>query len=378
MNNSTYDSDNEVTRRWVHTLAGEIGIRLAGTEGERRAADFIQEEFGRIFPEVRRHEYRFLGWRPGEEGTLAIDGESYATRLGIACPSTPEGGVSGRLRSIGSSLYGIWEEGAAGPAAHIMAYAGHSECAIPLLWHPYASIPAGIVGGDMRDRLQAAAQNGEKVTFTCRTEFLPNTPSWNIEGIIPGDSQRRVIVVAHYDTVYTSPGANDNAASAACLSALGQLLLQAPEPSRPTLHFLATGGEEIDLQGARCYVRDLVWRGESSQVVLALNFDSLTWGDKVKVGVSFLLEEMLPVLDEAFAAVQLSTYHGEYEREGLYGGVDSAPFHQAGLPTLNVNTAGDAETTALWHTPEDTEDRVVWPRVDDAIALFGEFLARLK
>lgn len=377
MNNSIHDL-NITARRWVHILADEIGIRLAGSAGERRAADFIEGEFGRIFPEVRRHEYRFLGWRPGDEGVLEIDGEIHVTRLGIACPSTPEGGVSGRLRSMGSSLYGIWEEGADGPAAHIMAYSGHSECAIPLLWHPYASIPAGIVGGAMRDRLQAAEESGEKVIFTCRTEFLSGSPSWNIEGIIPGDPHRHVIVVAHYDTVYVSPGANDNAASAACLPALGQLLMETPGGNRPTLHFLATGGEEIDLQGARCYVRDLVWRGEGGQVVLALNFDSLTWGNQVKVGVAPPAEAMLPILDEAFAAVQLSVYHESYEREGLYGGVDSAPFHQAGLPTLNINTAGDAETTALWHTPEDTEDRVVWPRVDDGIALFGEFLARLE
>jgi len=376
MPNSTRES-TDLIRRWVHTLAGEIGIRLAGTENERRAADFIAGEFGRIFPEVRRHEYRFLAWCPGRGGTLEIDGETFPTCLGIACPSTPEEGVMGRLRPIGSSTYGVWEEGAAGPSAHITAYTGLGGRAIPLLWHPYASIPAGIVGSDMQDRLRAVAQADRKVTFTCRTEFFPGTPSWNIEGILPGDPERHVVVVGHYDTVYTSPGANDNAASAACLPALGQLLRQTPRRGRPTLHFLATGGEEIDLQGARCYVRDLVWQGEDGKAVLALNFDSLTWGDAVKVGVAASAEDLLPVLDEAFEATRFSTYCGEYEREGLYGGVDSAPFHHAGIPTININTAGDAETAALWHTPGDTEDRVPWPRVDDGIALFCEFLARI-
>ncbi len=129
---------------------------------------------------------------------------------------------------------------------------------------PAYSIPAGIVGGDLQDRLQAAVQRNEPVTFTCRTEFLPSTPSWNVEGILPGDPERHIIVIGHYDTVYTSPGANDNAASAACLPALGKLLAQTPRHGRPSLHFLTTGGEEIDLQGARCYVRNLAWQGESS------------------------------------------------------------------------------------------------------------------
>lgn len=368
----------ERVHRWVHTLAGEIGIRFAGTAGERRAADFIEEEFGRIFPEVRRHEYRFLGWRPMDEGRLEIDGEVHSTCLGIACPSTPEEGLTGQLRPIGSSTYGLWEEGAAGPSAHLMAYtAGWGGHAIPLLWSPYGSIPAGIVGRDMEESLRTVALAGGEVTFTCRTEFSPGTLSWNIEGILPGDPGRHIVVVGHYDTVYISPGANDNAASAACLPALGKLLGGTVRSGKPTLHFLATGGEEIGLQGAHCYVRDLVWRGEAGAVVLALNFDSLTWGNTVKVGASGRAERMLPALDEAFATTRLSTYWERYQGEGIPEGVDAVIFHRAGIPTININTSGDEETAALWHTAEDTEERVPWARVEDGVALFGEFLARV-
>lgn len=368
----------ELVHRWVHVLSGEIGIRFAGTAGERRAADFIESEFGRIFPEVKRHEYRFLGWRPIDEGRLEIDGDVLPTCLGISCPATPEEGVTGQLRSIGSSTYGIWEEGAAGPSAHIMAYtAGLGGDAIPLLWSPYGSMPAGIVGRDMEEPFQTVAQAGGEVTFTCRTEFSPGALSWNIEGVLPGDPGRHIVVVGHYDTVYVSPGANDNAASAACLPALGKWLRGQERAGKPTLHFLATGGEEIDLQGARCYVRDLVWRGEADAVVLALNFDSLTWGDTVKVGASGSAERMLPELDEAFAATRFSTYWERYQREGIPAGVDAAIFHRAGVPTININTSGDEETSALWHTAEDTEERVPWARVEDGVALFGEFLARV-
>ncbi len=158
-----------LTRRWVHVLASEIGIRWAGTEGDRRAAAFIEAEFGRIFPQVRRHEYPFLGWVPGDEGQLVIGGEAIPTRLGIACPPTAEAGITGTLlpiggarrASAGASVYGLWEDGAAGPSAHLMVYAGPGGQAIPLLWHPYASIPAGIVGMDLQDRLAAAAQEGQ-------------------------------------------------------------------------------------------------------------------------------------------------------------------------------------------------------------------------
>lgn len=259
-----------------------------------------------------------------------------------------------------------------------MVYTGPGGQAIPLLWHPYASIPAGIVGIDLQDRLAAAARERQSVTFTCRSQLLPGSRTWNIEGILPGDPGRHVVVMAHYDTVYASPGANDNGASCACLPALGQELGATPRGSRPTLHFLATGGEEIDLQGARCYVRDLKWRGDAGEMVLALNFDSLTWGDAIKVGVSGNAEGFLPTLQQALGAVDLSTYEATCERVALGEGVDSAIFQRVGFPTMNINTSGDAETTRLWHTPEDTEDRVPWARVDDGVALFSEFLSRIE
>ena len=371
----------DLTRRWVHRLSSEIGIRLSGTDSDREAADFAEAEFREIFPQVIRHEYRFLGWRPHEEGTLEMAGESHSTRLAVQCPSTPAGGCRGRLRRFGDShVYGIWEEGAAGPGAHIMSYRGLGGQAICMGWQPFASIPAGIVGQDMGERLARAAAEGEEVTFRCRTEHIPNSTSWNIEGIIPGDPDRWIVVVAHYDSPYVSPGANDNAASVACLPGIGKLLLQGTRRGNaPTLHFLATGGEEIGLQGAHSYVRDRRWSGDAEKLVFAMNFDSLTWGDTLQVAHAGGVEAFVDRLEEVCGGLQLSAYDGTCKISplGPDARVDSVPFRLAGLPVININTAGDEETTALWHTPQDTEDRVPWARVDDGLALFSAFLERL-
>ena len=370
----------ELTRRWVQVLSGEIGARLAGTEEDARAADFMEAEFGRVFPEVHRHEFRFLGWRPGSEGRLEIDGETVPTRLGISCPSTPATGVRGRLRRFGASdRYGLWEEGAGGPSAHLMAYAGPGGQAIPLLWDPYGSMPAGILGADAAERLSRVEREGHEVSFSCRTEFVPNAASWNLEGILPGDPERWIIVVGHHDTVYGSPGANDNTASVACLPAIALGLAEQTGPRRPTLCFLATGGEEVGLQGSLSYVRDLGWSGGNSRVVLVINFDSLTWGDDLSVSYSPNAEPFVGVLTEAFGTTPTSAYTGRIEPAPLArgGALDSIAFANAGIPTLNVNTEGDTATSALWHTPEDTPDRVPWGRVDDAVPLFVEFIDRV-
>ena len=370
----------DLTRSWVHELSTEIGIRLSGTDNDRRAADFVEAQFGEIFPQVIRHEYRFLGWQPHGDGILEMAGESHPTRLAVQCPSTPDGGCTGQFRRFGSSnTYGIWEEGSAGPGAHIMSYAGPGGQAIPLGWQPFASIPAGIVGHEMEERLARAAEDGEQATFTCNTEHMPNSISWNVEGIIPGDPDRWIIIVAHHDSPYVSPGANDNAASVACLPGIGKLLQGTRRGSRPTLRFLATGGEEIGLQGAHSYVRDLRWSGGGEKLLLAMNFDSLTWGDTLQVGHAGGVEAFVDILEQVCGGLQLSSYDGTCNVAplGLDARVDSVPFHHAGLPVMNINTAGDEATSALWHTPQDTEDRVPWPRVDDGLAVFSEFLERL-
>ena len=368
----------ETLQRVTAGLARDIGMRRAGSDADRRAADLLEQELGAVCPEVVRHEYRFLGWDPANEGQLDLGGQVLGTRLGIACPPTPAEGLTGVLRPVGPSVYGLWEPGRVGPAAHLMAYQGEGGAAIPLLWHPVGALPAGIVSAAEGAFLADAARSGETVTFTCRPRLEPAATSWNVEGILPGDPRRHVIVAAHYDTVYASPGANDNAASCACLPALAARLAASPGAGRPTLHFLATGAEEIDLQGARCYVRDLVWEGRAADVQLCLNFDSLTWGNGLKIGACARAEPYLPLLAEALGESELSQYDGDLERVALGQGVDSAVFHAADVPTLNANTAGDAGTVALWHTPQDTVDRVPWGRAVDGAEVFGRFLERLQ
>ena len=145
----------------------------------RQARDVVEStEFQRIFPKVIRHEYRFLAWQPVREGTLEIEGETVPTRLGITCPGTGEQGCTGQLRRFGTShVYGLWAKGQHGPDAHILVNTQVGGKAIPLLCHPYASTPTGIVGKDMRERLEVAEEESQEVTFTCQTDFFPNTPS---------------------------------------------------------------------------------------------------------------------------------------------------------------------------------------------------------
>ena len=65
---------------------------------------------------------------------------------------------------------------------------------------------------------------------------------YNLEAELPGASPGIILVGAHYDSVYGSPGANDNGSGVAALLALAHRL--AGRPNEKTLRFVAFVNEE--------------------------------------------------------------------------------------------------------------------------------------
>lgn len=69
-----------------------------------------------------------------------------------------------------------------------------------------------------------------------------NKPFYNIQGELGDTSQPATVLIAHYDTVYNSPGANDNAASVAVLLEIAREL--AESGSKRHVVFVACAQEE--------------------------------------------------------------------------------------------------------------------------------------
>jgi aminopeptidase YwaD len=116
---------------------------------------------------------------------------------------------------------------------------------------------------------------------------LSTGQSWNIIGTRPGDRAERIVICAHYDTVWGSPGAYDNASGVSVLLTLAQVLAEKELPL--SLEFYASSGEEFGGQGTLAYLKrydlkEMPYRwdrpiGERSQVwkpiLLAINADGV-------------------------------------------------------------------------------------------------------
>ncbi len=93
----------------------------------------------------------------------------------------------------------------------------------------------------------------------------------NIVARLKGTGQgKAVLLVGHYDSVATGPGAGDNAVGVAALLETLRAL-KASAPLKNDVIFLFTDGEETGLLGARAFVDEHPW---AKDVGLVLNFDA--------------------------------------------------------------------------------------------------------
>ena len=94
--------------------------------------------------------------------------------------------------------------------------------------------------------------------------------SANVVAVKRGESERRIIVGAHYDSRPPGEGATDNASGVAVLLELALRLRDRPTPY--TIEFVAFGAEEAGWWGSRAYY-DATVTGTRGEVVCMVNLD---------------------------------------------------------------------------------------------------------
>jgi hypothetical protein len=169
----------------------------------------------------------------------------------------------------------------------------------------------------------------------------------NVVATIPGtDPSRRIVLVAHYDTVLTSPGAGDDAAGVATLLEAGRALA-VEYGGEPEVTLLFTDAEEVGAVGAEAF---LASGGLDPKRTTVLNFDARGTG-----GPCALIEtagdegRLVRAVARSGAPVAASSLLPALAR--LHGvGTDFRPFREAGASGLNFAIV---DGVARYHTPAD-------------------------
>jgi len=86
---------------------------------------------------------------------------------------------------------------------------------------------------------------------------------WNVTATLPGTERPEEVVVvgAHFDTVFGTPGADDNASGVAGMLEVARVLAASPRPA--TIEFVAFDAEESWLEGSWAHASDLAGSGRT-------------------------------------------------------------------------------------------------------------------
>lgn len=223
--------------------------------------------------------------------------------------------------------------------------------------HPIGSSEHGAVRDYILKELRAVGLEPEVQKTTVVNPAwnapYPAATVQNIAARLKGTDARgrAILMMAHYDSVPTGPGASDNGAGVSALLETSRAL-KAGAPLKHDVIFLFTDGEEIALLGAQAFAAEHPWYKD---VNLALNFEARGTSGPV---VMFETSDANRWLVEGFAQaaphpVANSLMYDIYRL--LPNDSDLTIFKQKGVPGFNFAFINDAPN---YHTSLDNLARI--------------------
>lgn len=400
----------------VEGITTEIGPRLAGTEADSRARQWMVNRFRALgFQNVHVEEFDMPTWVRGEERAeivspfpqpLAVTalGRSGATPAsGItaeivafdsvaALRDAPAESVRGKIvyithrmvRTQDGSSYGSFggprfqgpglasQKGAAaivvrsiGTDSHRNPHTGTSS------WpEGVTPIPAGALSNPDADQIERILRRGQPVRMhlTLTPRNIGTRRSGNVVAEVPGtDPSAGVIVIGgHLDSWDLGTGAFDNAAGVAITTAAAHRIMQAGRPRR-TIRVVAFGAEEVGVFGGEAYYRA---NNAANNVVLVGESDF--GADRVWRLEASMAEANRPLVDRLAAVLHpLGIVRGS---DPAGAGADLGPWARAGVAAIDLNQDG-TRYFDLHHTPDDTLDKVDPAQLRQNVAAWTAMLA---
>ncbi len=339
----------------LRALAEDIGVRAAGTDGEREAATYIRDALRDAGLHAEIEEFEFET-RVDSSSVALADGTLFSgfamqgSPVAEASASAVFAGIGAREDLAAADLRGrvvIFDRGTLTFREKVDLAQSAGAVAVVIVNHetgPFrgslgglrTTIPVVAVDGARRDALLDAV--GERITVSADLRMHRLT-SQNVVASVGGAGCDGYLG-AHYDSVPQGPGANDNASGTA-------VIIEAARANpRPGLCVVAFGAEEVGLFGSQSYVSEHLPEG----VRFVLNVDMAGRLDgPIVVGDDALTDAVLAAADAAGA--------GGVLRAGAFppfASSDHVSFTAAGVPAVTLNSGDDAEI----HTAQDTMERI--------------------
>lgn len=366
-----------------------FGPRFHGGAGIHAAADWLADAVAATGLSVRRQRVHLAGWLPGTVSSVRVV-EPWDRTL-PAWPMLGSGGspgpVRGRVKELGpQGLWGdsqIWQrfvvladDGT--PLAYLHGRDGGPAAPQPLPAGSDATLPHLAIGHFDAQQLTEWIVDGKApvVEVACDAGASDDAVGDNLVVDVPGRSDDRVLVGAHYDTFFNTVGAYDNGSGTiALLHLVRRWAMHPPARSVRAVFFTA---EEWHLGGSRHYVEVAGAPGAGAAESLEgldfmLNIDGLGRG-------SFLEAFASPETFDTALHVEIEEYARRTSRELRLvsrfpptTGTDDASFYRAGVPSAFM-TFNDLHRL---HQPDDLPNEGIAANIEWTIGLAAHLVDAL-
>ena len=345
-------------KRCIKTISRleRMGIRFAGTDKERQAADWIEGRMKKLGLEnVHQQEFPCLSFSRSSQRLRVRAGSRWRrVECEVVAHSPPTPGKELRadlmvLEKIPDTLDGcrqmiggkavlaltseLFDPGRfprvmeAKPAALIVVddrFPNDWTVAVGLPRSWVDEIACPMVNVSHSDAWEMVKSGVRRIRLRLETRVF-EAISTNVIGEIPGKgSSNEVIVISgHHDTVINSSGADDNLTGVASVLELARVFARS-HPGR-TLRFISFGAEEQLSEGAKQYVLS---PGNLKGVQFVLNTDAVGgWMGRTEIYWTGPAE-----LEVLLRGVSGETDLAAHLREEILPFSDHFPFHLAGIP----------------------------------------------
>jgi aminopeptidase YwaD len=368
--------------------------REAGTEGEKRAVDYIESQFKSLGYETELQPIPLVDYKE-KKRELKIDNKILEGDIKAFLGSHVSGEVSAELVDVGKAYYGEVGDEVKGKIALIetgsLPYFEQIETvlrkgAIGAIM--YSNMPSGsfdvyvnegvkIPGVTItRDQGLEIAEQLEKglvnATLDVEVETIKSSSYNVIATKKPNDNNdtgQIVTVGAHHDSVPGGPGANDDASGVSAVLELARIF---SEKSIDTeIRFITFGAEEIGLVGSSLYVNSLSIE-EKFNIVSHLQLDMVgaaaAGGEHPGGGLMMYTLDGRPNIVTDLAATASIDVFSEAIPYGESGRSDHEPFHRSEIPAaLFIHTPLEPD----YHQTSDTIDKISKEKLKQVTEIVG-------
>ena len=385
----------------VESLTVEVGPRLAGSEGDKRAVAWAEAKFQELgFDKIYKEPVEVVHWVRGPAKasiTAPYPQRMVITALGGSV-STPPGGITAEIaafdsleqlkaaapadikgkivfinarmerhrsgrdygKTVGGRSKGAVVASQLGARAIVIRSVGTDHSRMPHTGamrykEGVAKIPAAALSTSDADLLAAMLTRGKPVTFHLEMENREEQmeTSYTVVGELTGRERpdEYILIGAHLDSWDEGTGALDDGAGVGIVMAAAKGIAQMPQRPRRSVRVVLYANEEGGLVGAKSYVK--AHKDDMHQIKLAAESDfgaGKIWRFDTRV-----MDNNLPLMSEIAKLLEpMGIARGHNEARG---GPDVSVLPAKGVPVFSLYQDG-TDYFDYHHTPNDTLDKV--------------------